>query len=178
MKNCKKSTAFFIISIIGTLGHFVYELTEKNRVVGLFFPVNESTWEHLKLLFFPAVIYFTVCYFLMSEKPINYISSSFISIIVGMLAIIVIFYTYRGVIGKNIDFLNITIYYIAVLLTVISQSELLGSNKFKTKISQSVALLLTIITVILFATFTYNPPSLGIFLPPIANVNLLDIYEC
>ncbi len=166
MKKCKKTTAFFVISILGTLGHFVYELTGQIRVVGLFFPVNESTWEHLKLIFFPAIIYFTVCYFSITEKPKNYISSSIISIIAGMITIIVIFYTYRGVIGKNLDFLNISIYYIAVLLTVILQNKLLSSNKFKTKFSERVALLLTLITAISFAIFTYTPPTLGIFLPP------------
>ncbi len=175
MKNCKKSTAFLIISILGTLSHFIYELTGKRYVVGLIFPINESTWEHLKLLFFPAVIYFTVCYFLINEKPKNYILSSLISILIGMLAIIVLFYTYRGVIGRNIDFLNITIYYIGVLLTVIMQNKLLNSNKFKTKFSERLALVITILIAISFAIFTHNPPSLGIFLPPVAEVNVLDI---
>lgn len=170
MIKCKKTTAFFIISILGTLGHFVYEITGKKYAVGLFFPVNESTWEHLKLLFFPSVIYFTVCYFLLNRKPKNFISSSIISILSGILAIVVLFYTYRGVIGKNIDFLNITIYYIAVLITVITQKKLLESNKFKTEFSERTALILTIIIGIIFAVFTFNPPSLGIFLPPSSTI--------
>ena len=43
--------AFLVISILGTIGHFLFEWTGENAIVGLFFPVNESTWEHLKLLF-------------------------------------------------------------------------------------------------------------------------------
>lgn len=169
MIKCKKTAAFFIISILGTLGHFIYEITGKKYAIGLFFPVNESTWEHLKLLFFPAVIYFTVCYFLLNEKPKNYISASLISILAGMFAIVVLFYTYRGVIGKNIDFLNITIYYIGVLITVISQNKLINSNKFKTKFSERTALILTIVISIIFAVFSFNPPSLGIFLEPVTS---------
>lgn len=84
-----------------------------------------------------------------------------------MLGIVVLFYTYRGVIGKNIDFLNIAIYYIGVLITVITQKKLLESNKFKTKFSENSALILTIIIGVLFAAFSFNPPTLGIFLPPV-----------
>lgn len=146
----------------------MYDITDKKYAVGLFFPVNESTWEHLKLLFFPALVYFTLCYFLIKEKPKNYISASLIGVIAGMFAIVVLFYTYRGVIGKNIDFLNIAIYYIGVLITVITQKKLLESQKFKTKFSEKTALILTIIIGIIFAVFSFHPPTLGIFIPPVS----------
>ncbi|MEI3340636.1 MAG: DUF6512 family protein [Eubacterium sp.] len=59
-KYLKKSNirAFFFIAVIGTLLHFTYEWTGKNLLVGLFSAVNESTWEHMKLLFMPAFFYF------------------------------------------------------------------------------------------------------------------------
>lgn len=46
---------FLFISILGTLLHFTYEWSQNNAIVGLFSAVNESTWEHLKLLFFPML---------------------------------------------------------------------------------------------------------------------------
>ena len=42
------------VSIAGTLAHFVYEWSNNNYILGFFFPVNESTWEHMKLFFFPS----------------------------------------------------------------------------------------------------------------------------
>ena len=48
--------AFIITSILGVLLHFAYDFSGHNIIIGLFTPVNESTWEHLKLLFFPALI--------------------------------------------------------------------------------------------------------------------------
>ena len=45
-------TIIFAI-ILGTLLHFTYKWSNKNMLVGAFSAVNESTWEHLKLLFFP-----------------------------------------------------------------------------------------------------------------------------
>lgn len=44
---------FIFISILGVLLHFTYEWSGDNPAVGLFSAVNESTWEHLKLIFFP-----------------------------------------------------------------------------------------------------------------------------
>lgn len=47
---------FIFISVLGVLLHFTYEWSGDNVVVGLFSAVNESTWEHLKLLFFPFLL--------------------------------------------------------------------------------------------------------------------------
>ena len=43
--------------ILGIVSHFVYDWTGGNFFVGLFFPVNESTWEHMKLLYFPLLLF-------------------------------------------------------------------------------------------------------------------------
>ena len=47
-------TAFLTIGLIGVISHFIYEWTGENTLAGLIFPVNESIWEHLKLIFFPS----------------------------------------------------------------------------------------------------------------------------
>ena len=53
-----------IVSIIlGTILHFTYEVLEENIVVGAFSAVNESVWEHLKLIFFPMLIVAIIEYF-------------------------------------------------------------------------------------------------------------------
>ena len=158
--------AFLVIGIFGTLSHFIYEWSGKVYTVGLFFPVNESTWEHLKLLFFPALIYFLIEYFTLEQKPKNYLSASVFSVITGMLSIIIMFYTYKGVIGKNIDFLNILIYFLGVIVTLFTRNKLLGSKAFASPFFKIISTTLVIILITLFAGFSYNPPSLGIFLPP------------
>ena len=50
-----KITFCILTLILGTLLHFLYEWTGYNYLVGFISPVNESTWEHLKLLFFPVL---------------------------------------------------------------------------------------------------------------------------
>lgn len=45
---------FLVTAAVGTALHFVYDLCPV-PLVGVFAPVNESVWEHLKLLFWPML---------------------------------------------------------------------------------------------------------------------------
>ena len=160
----KNIIAFVIIGVLGTLGHFVYEWSGKVTALGLFFPVNESTWEHLKLLFFPSVIYFAVEYFLLREKPKCYIPACVSGIFIGMLAIVVAYYTYRGVIGKNIDFINILIYFLGLGVTLAVRN--LSVKNLKCGNSVKLPLISVFVMTLLFVIFSFNPPALGIFISP------------
>ena len=167
MKTKNILTAFIIIGILGSLSHFVYEWSGNNRFVGYFFAVNESTWEHLKLLFFPTFVYSVIEYFFVKNKIANYIPAAVISVFVGMVTIVTLFYTYKGVLGYSIDAINIIIYYIglAVMLAVknlVINSEILSGKNFAI-----VFLTLALLQAILFFRFSYYPPTLGIFNPPV-----------
>ncbi len=84
------------VAITGTLFHFLYELSGNNFFIGLFTPLNESVWEHTKLIFLPMLIY----YFYLDKKTKNTYSCIKSSMKSGILArvllIIVLFYTYSG----------------------------------------------------------------------------------
>ena len=154
--------AFLIIGALGTLGHFVYNWSGENTILGYFTPVNESTWEHLKLLFFPTLIFSVFEYFLMKEKPQNYPFAVSISLLIGLISIVTIFYTYSGVLGFKIDWFNIAIYYIALLIMLITKAILL-SLKLEVGILNCIALIWIFVMALTFIFFTYNPLDLGIF---------------
>lgn len=164
----KNITAFIIIGILGTLGHFLYELTNQNFVIGLFFPVNESTWEHLKLLFFPTLLYSVFEYLFSKEKPENYLAAVTLSLVCGMFSIVVIFYTVRGVLGRNVDFINILIYFISIIVMLCKKRKILRSGKYTSKTIFWISEIILIIITVLFMIWSYNPPSIGIFTPPIS----------
>ena len=42
--------------VLGTLLHFTYQLSGENKIVEMFSAINESVWEHLKLVYFPMLI--------------------------------------------------------------------------------------------------------------------------
>lgn len=75
----KKLLCYTILGVIftflaGTLLHFTYEWSGNNFWVGLFSPVNESTWEHMKLLFFPMLFYSIASGILLRLAPVKSIS--------------------------------------------------------------------------------------------------------
>ena len=163
----KNIIAFFIISIAGVISHFIYEWTGDNVLAGLFFPVNESIWEHLKLIFYPALIYFTAEYFIRGEDiPQNYIPASVKGIFCGMLTIITLYYVLTGVLGRNIDFLNIIIYFISVIAALIKRNRIIRSDKRYSETTTLVFLLITLLFALLFPIWSFYPPHLAIFIPP------------
>ena len=54
---CFTIAGIFFVLITGSLAHFLYGWSGNNHIVGLFTPVSESIWEHMKLIFFPMLIY-------------------------------------------------------------------------------------------------------------------------
>ncbi len=83
-----------------------------------------------------------------------------------MLSIIVLFYTYIGVLGYNVDFLNISIYYISLIIMLIVKNKLIESENLKSQITTTISLIILFVITLLFVIFTYNPPIIAIFKTP------------
>lgn len=119
MKALKRDICIGIVCsvIAGTVSHFVYEWSGKNPIAAIFFPVDESVWEHVKLLFFPTLFY---CLFLIKKWKQIYpciISSVPIGIVIGSLFIPAFFYFYTAILGTHLLTLDILIFIISVFLT-------------------------------------------------------------
>ena len=98
-----------ILFVFGSILHFAYEYSNKNKIMGLFAPVNESIFEHSKLLLTPLLIFWFISIIFIKED-INYnayFTSVLVSIIVSIITMISFYYTYNGIIGKNSEILNI-----------------------------------------------------------------------
>lgn len=108
------------VTITGTLSHFVYEWSGKNPFLALFFPVNETTWEHMKLVFFPSIIYAAfMIYKLQSVFP-YIVASLSAGILIGTFSIPVIFYTYTGILGFHTLLLDIITFLLSVIITFLA----------------------------------------------------------
>lgn len=166
MKKINSLLAFIIIGITGTLWHFVYEWTGGSPIVGAVAPVNESVWEHLKLLFFPALFYFIIEYFLSKERYENLIPSGVIGIFAGMLTITAFFYTYKGILGFDVAVLDVLSYFLGVGVMLFVKSRILRKKSFSSKTAKCLSLIITAVTAVLFVIWSFNPPTLGIFIPP------------
>lgn len=156
--------SFIFISILGTIFHFTYEWSNDNFFVGLFSAVNESTWEHLKLLFFPMLLLTLIQIFLYSDKlPDNFLPSRLCGILSGMTFITVCFYTIWGVFGKPYDFINIALYYVGVIYALWKENK---HYKKGTKITDKQSAFILIIISGAFFIFTQFPPNINLFTSP------------
>ena len=91
-------------------------ISTNNPIVALFSAINESTWEHLKLLFFPMLLTSIIGYIFISKSFNSYWCSRAIGILVSLAFTVVFFYTYSGILGKNIAIIDIISFFISVIL--------------------------------------------------------------
>ena len=151
-----------IVAIAGTISHFVYDWTGQNKLVGLFFPVDESTWEHMKLAFFPMLI-FTVFMYDKSKGKIGYNFALLSGTIAATWCIPFLYYTYKGVLGFSKMWLDVSTYYVSLILSTLLMLHIAkrtGTLKYRTIFNICVAFI--ICQAIAFLIFTYYPLNLGI----------------
>lgn len=151
-----------IIFVLGTFLHFTYEWSHQNPIVGIFSAVNESTWEHLKLVFFSMLLMSVIGAIYYKEEYPNYLGSQTKGILVSLIFLIVFFYTYTGILGKSIGFINIISFFVAVVI-----GQIYAYKKRNTSCSKVVSLLILSILFFLFLIFTFFPLPIGLFKDPI-----------
>lgn len=183
---------FFVVGILGTLFHFVYDWSGQAWFVGLFVPVNESTWEHMKLLFIPMLLYISGCFLLIKRKnDKKYISkkdstgimgggeeksnelyrivyTGLFGNMAGTWSIPFLFYGYMGILGFEVAWIDISTFFIAVFIAFALQYHvLINSHKKQTVNCGKTLLIVNLIQLFAFVLLTYRPLNLGIFISPV-----------
>ena len=154
---------FLVTTVLGIISHFVYDWTGGGFLVGLFFPVNESTWEHMKLLFFPMFLFALAAGKRIERQYPCIYNAMFTGILVGLLLIPTLFYTYSGILGYNVAWANIAVYVISVLAAYYVVYRVAVSCKNK---DSRVLRIVMYALVVAFMIFTVYPPEIGLFQVP------------
>ncbi len=153
----------FVI-IMGSFAHFLYDLSGNNYIVGLFVPVNESIWEHMKLLFFPMLIYSDFMIFILKKEYPCITSALLFGILTGTMLIPISFYIYTFIIGKDVFILDICIFVLSSIIAFWLSYKLTQSCKLECY--TTLLRILVCILFICFMLFTYYPPGLALFQDP------------
>ena len=153
--------SFLIISILGTLLHFTYETSNENVIVGIFSAVNESVWEHLKLIVIPMLIVSIYEYKFLKDNN-NFFFSMLIRILVGMGSIVLIYNLGNLVFDRNIDIINISSYYISIFIAQIIWYILMLKISIA-QIINNISLVIMWVIIVLFVVFTFIPPRIELF---------------
>lgn len=167
MKNmtCWAIGGFLFTSILGTLLHFAFKWSGGDTFVALFSAVNESIWEHMKLILVPMVVFSLIQYRYAQGIGEGYWCQKLRSILVALVLIPVIYYTYTGILGKSVDWFNIAIFFISGGIAY--RSEALRFRKEEVcPVSRKLAVCMIIAIGLSFVLFTFCPPRIPLFADP------------
>ena len=156
---------FGVVTLGGTILHFLYDWTGGCIWIAPFSGINESTWEHMKLLFWP-LFFFAVVQRLFFRGHENFWCVKLCGILLGLLLIPVLFYTYNGAIGKSPDWVNIAIFYISAGAVFGFEHRAFKANRLAYK-SSRIFFAGTCLVGILFVVFTFAPPCMPLFQDPV-----------
>lgn len=170
-----KIVSIFGMFILCFLTHFLYNFFP-NTLFSIFFPVNESIWEHMKMMTSSILIWSILEYFLYKKFRVNhnnFILSLFLEVCLSIIIFLIIYlpiYHFTGsifilnliVLFISLYFVNIISYYILALRDL--HKELLG-------------IVGIILLYIIFGILTYNPPFNYIFFDKMENKYGINIYE-
>ena len=160
-----QAAGFAVATFAGTILHFLYDWTGESILVSPFSGVNESTWEHMKLLFWPLLLFALVQRQFFKEQG-NYWYIKLAEILLGLVLIPVLFYTYNGAFGKSPDWLNIAIFYVSALLVYLFEWLIFRQDRPERK-HQWLAIGALCLIGVLFVVFTDHPPHIPLFQDPI-----------
>jgi len=153
-------TVFIIF--LGSAMHFTYELSGNQAIVGAFSAVNESVWEHLKLAFWPSLIWLLIEYLPLKGQTKNFFTAKALGTYLMAATIPIIFYTYTAFTGESIFAVDISSFIVAVIIGQILSYKFLTYRQLNQNLNK-IAIGALILLGIAFIVFTFYPPQLDIF---------------
>ena len=157
---------FVFTGILGTLLHFLFDWTSGSLVAALVSAVNESIWEHMKLLFYPMVLFAWIEYKAWGREVASFWCIKLLGIFLGLVLIPVLYYTYTGILGISADWFNITIFFLAAMAVYWLEARLFVRGFF-CPVPAWAAVLGVLLLVVLFTAVTFFPPRIPLFQDPV-----------
>ncbi len=147
--------------LLGFLNHFLYQLSGKAAFIALFCPINESVWEHLKLVFFPILFVSVLEYLRYRPEPVRFFYYRFLDALCAMAATVALFYTYTGMTGRDFFFMDISIFLFSILFAFGMDAYFYRKSMQNT--SQATTFSLWIVMSMCYFVFTCFPPDIPLF---------------
>ena len=158
---------FLFTSALGALLHFTYDWSGGWSVAAAFSAVNESTWEHMKLLFFPMFLFTVIQLCFLARMYPNFLAVRGVSVLTGVGLIPVLFYTYTGVLGGHVMWADIGVFFLAALGAFALDFRLLRRGRFTSLWQQLLGLAVLWGLAFLFVFCTFRQPELGLWQDPV-----------
>lgn len=153
-----------ILFIVGSFFHFLYNLAGNSPIIGAFSAVNESVWEHQKMVLLPIIGWWTIIFLLKGSKnKINrrkWFTGFIASLIVSILTIPFAFYFYSEAFGVHLLIVDA---FILLLAIVVGQSIGVHIYKHSKGIPFYASIIIIALILLVFIVFTFHAPQLPWF---------------
>lgn len=163
---CWQIAGFVFTAILGTFLHFLFDMTGGSLWAALFSAVNESIWEHMKLLFYPMFLFALIEYRFWGKDYKQFWCVKLLGMALGLLLIPVIYYTYTGILGQSADWFNVTIFFIAAGVAYWVQAKQFQKGT-PCRLHPAIAFVLICLMAVVFTVLTFLPPSIPFFQDPV-----------
>lgn len=144
--------------------HFLYDKLPC-FITSIIAPVNESIWEHMKILFGSILISGIVQKIIVKNKKLNINNlciSNFTAALLSIPIFLVMFMPVYNTIGENLV-ITIIIMFIAIIISEIISYFIMKKEDLKL---ENMAIVFTIVVYIIFGLLTYFTPQHELFLDP------------
>lgn len=166
-------SGFIFTAIAGTLLHFLYNWSNQSIFVAPFSAVNESIWEHMKLLFFPMFVFAVLERQILGDQNEIFWCVKLAGITLGLILIPVSYYTYTGISGVSKDWINIVIFFVAVAASYWLETWLF-KQECMVCFLPLFALFILCVLAFTFVVLTFVPPEIPLFQDPRAGIYGID----
>ena len=157
-----KFFGIFVTFLLSILSHFLYNWFP-NTFFSILFPVNESIWEHMKLIVTPTILFALLEYFIYKRGSISFNNFWFsygTSTILGIVIYLIIYLPIYYIFGHNAFIAILLLFIIFVIIEIISYYIM---NYRDIKYSLPIGISLIVLTDLLFGYLTYNPIENDLF---------------
>lgn len=159
-----------VLFIIGSVMHFMYNICLENPIVGIFAPVNESIWEHSKMVVWPLILWWSLYYcFRGKEYEINgnkWFEGALVALVTSLITMPMLYYFYTAAFGVELLWVDILILLFSVLF-----GQLMGLHiyRYGKGINMKFSIAVLVIIVLMFMLFTFFPPTIPLFQDGVTN---------
>ena len=162
----RQMSGFLFTAVLGTFFHFFFDLTGGSVVAALISAVNESIFEHMKLIYYPMLLFALLQYRQFGNHTENFWCVKLAGILVALALIPSLYYLYTGALGVSADWFNVTIFFIAAAVGYWTETKLF-QGKANCRPRQSICFALILAIGVIFTVFTFFPPRVPLFRDPL-----------
>jgi hypothetical protein len=155
-------TGIAVIFLIGAAFHFTFDWLGSHPAAAAFFPVNESIFEHLKMTFWPTLIWAVFSYNFLKSKANNFFTAKAAAVIIMPLVIVILYYAYTAFTDEN-TIVDIIIFLIAVGVGQVINALIMAARPLA-GYWPAVSAVIILLLALLYAFFTFYPPYTSFFI--------------